>query len=120
MKKFFLMATMLFMFGAAKAQIADVQQKGNLLLVYGENNKKLSVLSISSSEEYLGMGSSFYIVKKGSLILSYDQDSKKIGVMTLSSSEKFKNAGGNSFNIQNGSLIITYDKNCKKLSVRSL
>lgn len=120
MKKLFLMATMFFMFGAAKAQIADVQQKGSYLFVYGENNKKLSQMSISNSDEYLGMGSSFYIVKKGSYIFTYDQDSKKISQMSISSSDKFKNAGGNSFNIQKGSSIITYDMNCKKLSQRSL
>lgn len=120
MKKLLLMATMMFMFGAAKAQISDVQQKGSYLFVYGENNKKLSQMSISSSDEYLGMGSSFYIVKKGSYIFVYDQDSKKISQMSISSSDKFKNAGGNSFNIQKGSYIFTYDMNCKKLSQRSL
>ena len=64
MKKLLLMATMLLSFGAVKAQISDVQQKGSFLYVYGENNKQLSYLSIGSSDEYLGMGSSFFVVKK--------------------------------------------------------
>jgi hypothetical protein len=119
MKKLLLMATMLLSFGAVKAQISDVQQKGSLLYVYDENNKKLSVLSIGSSDEYLGMGSSFFVVQKGSLIYTYDYNSEKIAVLSIGSSDKFKSAGGNSFNIKKGSLIYTYDKNCIKLSVRS-
>jgi len=120
MKKLFLMATMLLMFGATKAQISDVQQKGSFLYVYGENNKKLSDLRISSSDEYLGMGSSFFVVKKGSFVYTYDEKSKQIADMRISSSDTFKSAGGNSFNIQKGSFIYTYDKNCKQLSSRRL
>jgi hypothetical protein len=120
MKKFFLMATMLLIFGAVKAQISDVQQKGSYLYVYGENNKQLSFMNISSSDEYLGMGSSFFVVKKGSYIFTYDYKSKQIAFMNFSSSDKFKSVGGNSFNIQKGSYVHTYDKNCKQLSFRNL
>ena len=119
MKKLLLMATILLSFGSVKAQISDVQQKGSFLYVYGENNKRLSYLSISSSDEYLGMGSSFFVVKKGSFIHTYDYNSKQIAYMSISSSDKFKSAGGNSFNIKKGSFIFTYDKNCKQLSYRS-
>jgi hypothetical protein len=118
MKKFLLMATMLLSFGAVKAQISDVQQKGSYLYVYGENNKELSSMYFSSSDEYLGMGSSFFVVRKGSYIYTYDYYSKEIASMYFSSSDKFKSAGGNSFNIKKGSYIYTYDKNCKELSSR--
>jgi hypothetical protein len=119
MKKLLLMATMMLSFGAVKAQISDVQQKGSYLYVYGENNKQLSYMVIGSSEEYLGMGSSFFVVKKGSsYIYTYDYNSKQIAYMVIGSSEEFKSAGGNSFNIKKGSYIYTYDKNCKQLSYR--
>jgi hypothetical protein len=120
MKKFFLIATMLLAFGSINAQISDVQQKGSYLYVYGQNNKKISQLSLSSSDVYLGMGSSFFIVKKGSYLYTYNIDSKKIAQLSLSSSDTFRSASGNSFNIQKGSYIYTYDQNCKKLSQRSL
>lgn len=119
MKQLILIATMTLIFGAVNAQIYDVQQKGSYLYVYGENNEKLSDLSISSSDEYLGMGSSFFIVKKGSYIYTFDYNSRQIASMSISSSDKFRNAGGNSFNIKKGSYIYTYDKNCKELSSRS-
>lgn len=120
MKKLLLMATMFFMFGAAKAQIADVQQKGNYLYVYGENNKKISELMLGSSDLFLGIGSSFFAVKKGNYVYTYDYNSKKIAELMLNSSDTFKSATGNSFNIQKGSYVYTYDKNCKKLSERRL
>ena len=47
MKKLFLMAIMLLMFGAANAQIADVQQKGSYLYVYGDGNLQKICFSIS-------------------------------------------------------------------------
>ena len=119
MKKLFLMAIMLLMFGAANAQIADVQQKGSYLYVYGDGNQQLSYTSINSSDEYLGMGSSFFVVQKGSYIYTYDSKSNQIAYMSINSSDKFKNAGGNSFNIKKGSYIYTYDKKCNQLSYRS-
>ena len=120
MKKLLLMATMFFMFGAAKAQIADVQQKGSYLYIFGENNKRISELRLNSSDVFLGMGSSFFVVQSGSYVYTYDYNSKRIAELRLSSSDTFKSATGNSFNIQNGSYVYTYDKNCKRLSERRL
>jgi len=120
MKKLLFIATLLLMCGVSKAQIADVQQKGSFLYVYGENNKQLSSMSINSSDEYLGMGGSFFLIKKGSFIYVYDYNSKQISSMSINSSDKFKSAGGSSFNIQKGGFIYTYDKQCKQLSSRSL
>lgn len=120
MKRILLAALMLTAFGALQAQIVDVQQKGSWLYIYGENNKKLSSMGLGSSDEFLGMGSSFVVIKRGSWIYTYDANSRKIGSMGLGSADKFKSAVGNSFNIQKGSWIYTYDKNCKKLSSRAM
>lgn len=119
MKKFFLMATMLLAFGIANAQISDVQQKGGRIYTYGDNNKELSWMSIGSSDEYLGMGSSFFVVQKGGRVYTYDANCREIAWMSIGSSDKFKSAGGNSFNIKKGGRIYTYDKNCKELSWRN-
>ena len=120
MKKLLFMATMLLSFGALKAQISDVQEKGNRLYVYGENNKQLSFFDLNSSDEFLGMGSSFYCVKRGNRIYTYDSNSKTIAFFDLNSDDVFKSATGNSFNIQRGRRIYTYDKNCKQISWRDL
>ena len=120
MKRILLAALMLMTIGALKAQIVDVQQKGSWLYIYGENNKKLSSMGLGSSDEFLGMGSSFVVIRKGSWLYTYDANSRKIASMGLGSSDKFRSAAGNSFNIQRGSWIYTYDKNCKKLSSRAL
>jgi hypothetical protein len=121
MKQFILTATlMLLAFGSLKAQISDVQQKGSYLYVYGEDNKQLSSMRINSSDEYLGMASTFFVIKKGSYIYTYDYNSKQIASMRFNSEDVFKSAGGNSFNIQKGSYIYTYDKNCKQLSSRRM
>ena len=118
MKKLLFLATLLLTFGVSKAQISDVQQKGSYLYVYGENNKQLSSLYIKSTDEYLGMGASFFIIKKESYIYVYDYNSRQISSKYITSSDKFKNVAGSSFNIQNGSYIYTYDKQCKQISSR--
>ena len=120
LKKITLAFLLLFLNQELKAQISDVQQKGSYLYVYGENNKQLSYLSINNSDEFLGMGPSFYVVKKGSYIYTYDYNSRQISYLSINSSDKFKSAGGNTFNIQKGSYVYTYDKNCKQISYRSL
>jgi len=119
MKKNFFLILLFLSLTKVNAQIADVQQKGSWLYVYNENNKELSHLSLSHSDQYIGMGSSFYIVQKGSWLYVYDSNSKEISHMSLSSSDKVKSVGGNNFNLQKGSWIYTYDKNCKEVSHRS-
>lgn len=119
MKKLLLILTMLLSFGAFKAQISDVQQKGSYLYVYGEDNQNKSTLSLGGTDEYLGMGSTFFVVKRGSYIYTYDSDSRNIGSLSLPGDAKFKSAGGSSFNIKIGSYIYTYDRKCNSLSSRS-
>ena len=78
MKKLLLMATMLLSFGAVKAQISDVQQKGSYLYVYGENNKQLSYMIIGSSDKFKSAGGNSFNIKKGSYIYTYDKNCEQL------------------------------------------
>jgi len=120
MKKILVIALTIFAFNVAKAQISDVQQKGDYLYVYDEQNKRLSYLQISSSDEYKGMGASFFVVQKGSYLYTYDEESNRIAYLEISSSDKFKSAGGSTFNVQKGNYIYTYDKKCNRISYREI
>lgn len=120
MKQFLLMATMLLALGVAKAQISDVQQKGNYLNIYNDKNQKICDMYIDvSREEFMGFGNSFYVVQSDNYLKVYDSNCKKISDMYIDKSrQSFKSASGNSFNIKSGSYIVTYDKYCKKISER--
>lgn len=118
MKKFLVIGLLLLSEGIAKAQIVDIQQKGQFLGIYGSGNKQLSVLQIGSSDEFLGMSSSFYVVKRRNFFVTYDHNSKEIGHLQVTDTDKFKNASGNTFNVRKGQWICTYDINCKQVSVR--
>jgi hypothetical protein len=120
MKKILVIALTIFAFNVAKAQISDVQQKGNYVYVYGEQNNQLSYLQISSSDEYKGMGASFFVVQKGNYLYTYDEKSHQIAYLQISSSDKFKSAGGSTFNVQKGNYIYTYDKKCNQISYRQI
>lgn len=126
MKIILFVSTMLLICIKLNAQISDVQVKDRMLYVYGENNKQLSSINLNNfggAGEYLGMGSSFYVVKSGTMIYTYDQNSKQISSLNLGSignGANFKNAAGNSFNIQTSNKIYTYDKDCKRTGERGL
>ena len=119
MKKLFLMATMLLMFGAANAQIGDVQQKGSWLYSY-DGSKEVGHFSISSSDEFLGFSSTIVVVQKGSWIFSFDANGKEKGHFSISSTDQFKSVNGNNINIKKGSWLFTYDVNGREISHRSL
>ena len=119
MKKLFLMATMLLMFGAVNAQIGDVQQKGNWLLSY-DGNKEVGRFSIGSSDEFLGFSSTIVVVKKGNWVLSYDAKGKEMGRFSIGSSDQFRSVNGNNINIKKGNWLLTYDVKGKEISRRSL
>jgi hypothetical protein len=119
MKKLLLMATMMFMFGAAKAQIGDVQQKGNYLYSY-DGNKLVGSFSISSSDVFLGFSSTIVVVQKGNYIYSYDAKGKLMGSFSISSSDQFRSVNGNNINIKKGNYLYTYDVRGKLISSRSL
>jgi hypothetical protein len=118
MKKLFLMATMLLMFGMVNAQISDVQQSGQYIKVFGESGNKISEMQMTSDMELLGFGNSFFVVNHGSYIETYNQNSKKITEKQFSSDCYFKSASGNSINFKHGTYIETYDKNLQKISER--
>lgn len=118
MKRFLVIGLLLLSVGIAKAQIVDIQHKGQFLRVYGSGNKELSYLQIDNSDEFLGMSSSFYVVKRGMFFKTYNHNSKEIGYLQVSNTDKFKNASGNTFNVKKGQFIFTYDLNCKLVSQR--
>lgn len=120
MKQFLFFATMLLSIGAVNAQISDVQQEGNYLYVYDENNKEICDMRIDESyEEFKGFGNSFYILQSNNYLEVYNYNCKKISEIRIDKSyESFKSASGNNFNIYSGNYIVTYDKYCKKISER--
>jgi hypothetical protein len=119
MKKFFLMATMLLMFGAVNAQIGDVQQKGNWLYSY-DGSKEVGRFSINSSDVFQGFSSTIIVVQKGNWIYSYDAKGSEKGRFSINSADQFKNVNGNNIIIKKGNWAYTYDVKGKELSRRSL
>lgn len=119
MKKLFILATILLMFGAANAQIGDVQQKGNWLHSY-DGNREIGRFAIGSSDEFLGFSSSIVVVKKGNWIHSYDQKGIELGRFAIGSSDQFRSVNGNNIIIKKGNWSFTYDVKGKELSRRSL
>ena len=87
---------MLLMFGAANAQIGDVQQKGNWLHSY-DGNREIGRFAIGSSDEFLGFSSSIVVVKKGNWIHSYDQKGIELGRFAIGSSDQFRSVVLQSF-----------------------
>jgi hypothetical protein len=119
MKKLILMATMLLIFGAANAQIGDVQQKGSWLYSYDGNNE-VGYFSINSSDVFLGFSSTIVVVQKGSWIYSYDAKGNEKGYFSINSSDEFRSVNGNNINIKKGSWLYTYDVKGNEISYRSL
>lgn len=119
MKKLFLTGFMFFMFAAVKAQIGDVQQKGNYLYSY-DGSKKIGSFSISSSDLFLGFSTSIIVVQKGNYIYSYDALGHKKGSFSISSGDQFRSVVGNNINIKKGNYLYTYDVTGRKISSRSL
>jgi len=101
-----------------QAQILDVQQKGSYLYVIGDQNRQVSSLPIGSKDEFLGISSTFYVVRKGSYLYTYDERSRQIASMPMGSKDSFRSAAGNYFNVQKGSYIYTYDRHCKQTHTR--
>ena len=119
MKHFFLIATILLMFGAANAQIGDVQQKGNTLHSY-DGNKEVGRFSIGPSDEFLGFSSTIVVVKKGNTIHSYDAKGKEMGRFSIGPSDQFRSVNGSNINIKKGNWLHTYDVKGKEISRRGL
>ena len=105
--------------GITEAQILDVQQKGSFLVVIGDQNRQVSSLPLGNNQEFLGLSSTFFVVRKGSFLYTYDERSRQIASMPMGSSDRFRSAAGNYFNVQKGSFIYTYDRHCKQTHTRS-
>lgn len=119
MKKLLLTATMLLIFGAANAQIGDVQQKGNWLYSY-DGSKEIGRFSINSTNVFLGFSSTIIVVQKGNWIYSYDAKGIEKGRFSINSSDQFRSVIGNNINIKKGNWMYTYDVKGKEISRRSL
>jgi hypothetical protein len=119
MKKLLLTGTMMFMIFAFKAQISDVQQKGNYLYSY-DGAKKIGYFLIGSSDLFLGFSSSIIVVQKGNYIYSYDASGNRKGYFLISSGDQFKSVVGNNINIKKGDYLYTYDVSGRKISYRRL
>jgi hypothetical protein len=76
MKQVILIDTFLLLFVNVKAQIGDVQQKGNFIISY-DGNKEVGRFSINSSDVLLGFSSTIIVIKKSNFIISYDANEKK-------------------------------------------
>ena len=111
------MAIMLLTLGAAKAQISDVQQKGSLIYVFGDNGREISRMN-TGNNEIVGVAGSFFVVINKSLIYVYDEECKEISRMNVGT-KVVRGASGNSFTVKDGSLIYVYDKYCKEISRRN-
>ena len=68
MKQVILIATFLLVFVNVKAQIGDVQQKGNFIISY-DGNKEVGRFSINSSDVLLGFSSTIIVIKKSNFII---------------------------------------------------
>ena len=69
--------------GITEAQILDVQQKGSYLVVIGDQNRQVSSMPIGSNDEFLGLSSTFFVVRKGSYLYTYDERSRQIASMPV-------------------------------------
>ena len=118
MKRFFLMLTMLLMFGAVNAQIGDVQQKGSHLYCY-DGQREIGRIYLSSSDVFLGFSSAIVVIKKGNHICSCDAKGRELGRFYLSSTDQFRSVIGSNINIKKGRTIVTYDVNGREISRRN-
>ena len=117
MKNLLILVTMLLATAAAKAQISDVQQKGALIYVFGDNGREISRMN-TGNNEIVGVAGSFFVVINGALIYVYDEKCKEISRMNVGN-KVVRGASGNSFTVKEGSLIYVYDKFCKEISRRN-
>lgn len=111
MKKLLLMATMFFMFGAAKAQIAEVKQDGQIARIYNDQGKYTGKnISLSSNMEVSGYNSKYIVISDGKIARIYDDQGKYTGKnISLSSTMSVKNVAATAILITDGVLTRYYD-----------
>ena len=72
MKTIILMATMLLMFGAVNAQIAEVKEDGNTLKIYDDKGSYQTSFSKCSSCSVKNVSTNYILIKDGSTTKYYD------------------------------------------------
>ena len=82
MKKLFLMATMLLMFGAVNAQIGDCSVKGSRVEIYDADGRYKAYFALSSGTFVKNVAGSNIMVKNGSRIETYDKDGRYVTYRT--------------------------------------
>jgi hypothetical protein len=113
MKKFFLMTTMLLVFGAVNAQIAEVKQDGSYAKIYNDQGSWTGKsVSICSNCELVGYNSEYIVVKDGSYAKIYDANGSWTGKsISLCSDCYIKNVGASAILVKDGSYTKYYDFN---------
>jgi len=113
MKKLFLMATMLLMFGAVNAQIAEVKQEGSYARIYNEQGRYTGKsIRVSSGAEVSGYNSKYIVVTEGSYARIYNDQGRYTGKsIRLSSGSYVKNVSATAILIKEGSYTRYYDFN---------
>jgi len=111
MKKLFLMATLLFSIGAAKAQIGEIKNQGSTAYIYNDQGSYSGYsISLSSGREIVGYNSRYAVVKDGSTAYIYDSKGSYTGYsISLSSGRKIKNVTGSNILVKDGSTVYYYD-----------
>jgi hypothetical protein len=111
MKKLLLMATMMFMFGAAKAQISEIKNQGSTAYIYNDKGSYSGYsISLSGNREIVGYNSRYAVVKDGSTAYIYDSKGSYTGSsISLSGSKTIKNVTSSNILIKDGSTVYYYD-----------
>jgi len=111
MKKLFLMATMLLMFGAVNAQIGDVKVDGSSAKIYDDKGKyTYKSISLCSNCELSGFNSNYIVITDGSSAKIYDSQGKfTYKSISLCSNCSVKNVTPSGILIKDGSKTKIYD-----------
>ena len=111
MKKLFLMATMLLMFGAVNAQIAEVKEDGSMVKIYDDRGSYTgNYVSFCSKCELAGYNSKYIVVVDGSMAKIYDSKGSYTGnYVSLCSSCYVKNVSASAILVKDGSMTKYYD-----------
>ncbi len=115
MKKFFLMATMLFSYGVINAQIGEIKQEGSgngYLKIYDENGRyNGKFVSLCSSCEFVGNNSKYILIKESNGYAKiYDENGRYTGnYVNICSKCQIKNITSSAILISEGSITKYYD-----------
>ena len=111
MVKFFLMATMLLIFGAVNAQIGDVKVDGSSAKIYDDKgNYSYKSISLCSKCELSGFNSNYVVITDGSNAKIYDSKGNyTYKSISLCSNCSVKNVTPSGILIKDGNTTKIYD-----------